>query len=192
MRRIILLILLLILSGCSEDNIKFKDYSLENIIQLLDNMEPQYYTKVYTPSSRGSIEIKNNRNEGVYVTYPFIILPGSTDVGGILLTPEIEIVNGLYPADSWLKKAYIAANSSYKIQYSYTMMGPPATDQAYIYTALLTEQEYENVISIIGKYINVPNDLYFLPHDVLRNLLAYIAPYIIKIEYEIVNYIGTP
>lgn len=91
MRRIILLILLLILSGCSEDNIKFKDYSLENIIQLLDNMEPQYYTKVYTPSSRGNIEIKNNRNEGVYVTYPFIILPGSTDVGGISLTPEIEI-----------------------------------------------------------------------------------------------------
>lgn len=190
MKRIILL--LPVLFSCSDDDIVFKDYSLEYIMQLLDNMEPQYYGTVYIPNSIGSIEIQNNRDEGVYVTSPFIIRAGSIDRSGLRLISEIEINNGLYSTETEFKKDYIAANSSKKIQYSCAVLSAPLTDTAYVYAALLTENEYNIASSIIGKYVNEPNDLYLLPDDVLRKLFAYIAPNIIKLEYSIIKYIGTP
>ncbi len=156
-----------------------------NVIERLDHRVADDNVTIEKSVQSGILEIQNKKNEVVYLMNPFIILPNSKDLNGIISGDEITLSggDGNTVVNSFIETS-IAADTVGQIVYKYSQRYKPISKYASGYTALLTKKQVDYIQTILDKYGRYGSVSFsYLPEDVIYELLNYIEPDVYKVNY---------
>lgn len=178
----VLSLMTVLFAGCADENSKDADL---NVIERLDHRVADDNVTIKKSIQSGILEIQNKKSEVVYLMNPFIILPNSKDLNGIISGDEITLSggDGNTVVNSFIETS-IAADTVGQIIYKYSQRYIPVSKYASGYTALLTKKQVDYIQTILDKYGRYGSVSFsYLPEDVIYELLNYIEPDVYKVNY---------